>query len=69
MAMMASKGPPEAPSVEAEREVRSVVEEARRSPAEPAPEVEDWTWEAAKSLVAACQPGFLFFPLLPLRWR
>lgn len=56
MATMASKGPDE-PDEDEEvvREVRSVVEEPRRSPAErefPPPE-EDWTWEAAKSLEEA----------------
>lgn len=48
MAMMASKGP-SAPA-ELDSAERSVVEEARRSPAEEEPALEDWTWEAAKSL-------------------
>lgn len=47
--MMASKGPPE---VSVGREVRSVVEEPSRSPAEePEPACADWTWEAENSLV------------------
>lgn len=46
--MMASKGPPD---VSVGREVRSVVEAPRRSPAEePEPAWADWTWEAEKSL-------------------
>jgi hypothetical protein len=58
MATTASKGPEAGAEEDAESEVgsavRSVAEEPRRSPAvrEGAPVllVEDWTWEAAKSL-------------------
>lgn len=50
--MMASKGPPAAAAEDDSfgREVRSVVEPPRRSPAEregaPPEKEEDWTWEA-----------------------
>jgi hypothetical protein len=48
MAIRASKGPV---AVAVGRDVRSVVEEPRRSPAErPVPVEVDWTWEAAYSL-------------------
>lgn len=51
MAMMASKGPEAVASdPETESEVRSVLEEPRRSPAPRVEEVVDWTWEAEKSL-------------------
>ena len=52
MAMRASKGC-EAAEVVVGRDVRSVVEPPSRSPAEsegPPEELEDWIWEAAKSL-------------------
>lgn len=55
MAMMASKGPEEeveAPLGSREREVRSVVEEPRRSPAPREDVVVLWIWEAEKSLFA-----------------
>lgn len=45
MAIRASKGPEEVEA--AGREVRSVVEEPRRSPALPEEVEEDCTWEAA----------------------
>lgn len=47
MAMMASKGAVDAPwDCDAEREVRSVVEEPRRSPAEREEVCVDWIWDA-----------------------
>jgi len=52
MAMIASKGPDEEddfPEASNEREVRSEVDDPRRSPAPREEEVVDWIWEAAKS--------------------
>jgi hypothetical protein len=52
MAMMASKGPEEV--IGGFREVRSVVDEPRRSPAPREEVVVLWIWEAEKSLHRVC---------------
>lgn len=49
MAMRASKGPEDVDGV-VERELRSVVEEPSRSPAESEDVLVFWIWEAEKSL-------------------
>lgn len=64
MAMMASNGPEEeveAPLGSREREVRSVVEEPRRSPAPREEVVVLWIWEAEKSLLQYYQQKVFVF--------